>query len=202
LQVYLAQRVAPGMTGLANVETAFMDISRVVGGPILFHAMAAILIVANVGSGLTGMAGISRLLYGMGRDRVLPPQIFGHLDAKRSVPTYNILLVGGFVFLCAVFLNYEGVAELINFGAFLAFMGVNAAVIRQFYFLRPKEQRSLLTDVLLPACGLLFCLTIWVSLPVQAKMLGAAWFTAGLLWTGFQTRGFRVPPRMVSFEEG
>lgn len=201
LQVYLAQRIVPGVGNFSNLETAFIDISRIVGGPILFSAMALILIIANLGSGLTAMAGISRLLFGMGRDKVLPEKVFGYLDKKRSTPVYNILLVGAFVYAGSLWLNFERAAELINFGAFIAFMGVNAAVIRQFYFLRSKAERNLLSDVLLPACGFLFCFAIWLSLPTQAKLLGAAWFVLGLIWSAIQTRGFRVPPLMVSFEE-
>jgi amino acid transporter len=201
LQVYLAQRISPGMGNLTNLETAFIDITRIVGGPVLFTAMAVILIIANLGCGLSAVAGVSRLLYGMGRDRVLPAKVFGHLDEKRGTPVYNILLVGLFTYIASLCLNYERAAELINFGAFIAFMGVNAAVIRQFYFLRSKAERRMLTDVLLPGAGLLFCFAIWLSLPTQAKLLGCFWFSLGLIWSAIQTRGFRVPPLMVSFEE-
>jgi putrescine importer len=201
LQVYLAQRISPGIANFSNLETAFIDITRIVGGPVLFAAMAAILIVANLGSGLTAMAGVSRLLFGMGRDKVLPKNVFGYLDKNRSTPVYNILLVGVFVYIGSLFLNFERAAELINFGAFIAFMGVNAAVIRQFYFLRPKVERRLISDVLLPASGFLFCFAIWVSLPGQAKILGCVWFALGLIWCAIQTHGFRVPPSMISLEE-
>ncbi len=140
-------------------------------------------------------------LFGMGRDKVLPQSVFGYFDKKHSTPVYNILLVGVFVYIGSLFLNFERAAELINFGAFIAFMGVNAAVIRQFYFLRSRAERNLLTDAVLPCFGLLFCLAIWLSLPIQAKVLGCVWFVLGLIWSAIQTRGFRIPPLMVSFEE-
>ena len=73
LQIYLAQRVWPDYHLFPNIETAFMDVANRVGGPILFEAFAFILIVANLGSGMTAQAGLSRLLFGMGRDGVLPP---------------------------------------------------------------------------------------------------------------------------------
>jgi putrescine importer len=200
-EIYLAQRVIPDFHSLQNVETAFMDVTSIVGGRFLFGAMAAILIVANLGAGLSAQAGISRLLFSMGRDKVLPSRIFAHLDRKHHTPVYSILLVGLFAFIGAMLLNYERAAELINFGAFLAFMGVNAAVIRQFYFLRGRAERKLLTDALLPAAGFLFCLIIWLNLPGTAKLLGAAWFAAGLLYDGIKTRGFRTVPVMAGFEE-
>ena len=200
LQIYLAQRVHPGFNDFANVETAFMDVTRVVGGTWLFSAMAVILIVMNLGSGLTAQAGISRLLYGMGRDGVLPRRVFGYVHPTTAVPSWNILLVGVLAFIGCLVLNYEKAAELINFGAFLAFIGVNASVIRIFYFRGDPERRSMVTDFLLPLSGLLFCLIIWWNLSHMAKFVGSLWFAAGLIYVAFLTRGFRNAPS--AFERG
>lgn len=201
LEIYLAQRVMPDYQGMQNVETAFMDVTRIVGGRVLFGAMAAILIVANLGAGLSAQAGISRLLFSMGRDGALPSSIFAHLDRKHHTPVYSILLVGVFAFAGSILLNYERAAELINFGAFLAFMGVNAAVVRQFYFKRSQAERKLFADFIIPAAGFLFCFIIWLNLPATAKLLGAAWFAAGVLYDAIKTRGFRTAPVIAGFDE-
>jgi amino acid transporter len=74
LQVYLAQRVWPDYRTYPQVETAFMDIARRVGHLALFDAMAVVLAVSSLGCGLTGQLGAARLLFSMGRDRVLPPK--------------------------------------------------------------------------------------------------------------------------------
>jgi putrescine importer len=197
LQIYLAQRVHPGYNDFANVETAFMDVTRVVGGPWLFSAMAVILIVTNLGSSLTAQAGISRLLYGMGRDGVLPRRIFGYVHPTTAVPSWNILLVGLLAFVGCLLLNYEKAAELINFGAFLAFIGVNASVVRIFYFRGDPARRNLLTDLLLPLSGVLFCLIIWWNLSNMAKVVGSLWFAAGITYVAFLTRGFRNVPTAI-----
>jgi amino acid transporter len=194
LQVYLAQRVHPGFTDFPNVETAFMDVTRAVGGSWLFEAMAMILIVTSLGSGLAAQAGISRLLYGMGRDGMLPRRFFGRLSPRTAVPANNILLVGALAFSGCLLLNYEHAAELINFGAFLAFIGVNASVIRVFYFRGGRASRSLIADLLLPLAGLLFCLVIWWNLSNAAKIVGSLWFAAGIAYLAVLTRGFRKPP--------
>jgi amino acid transporter len=202
LQIYLAQRVWPDYTTFSNLETAFMDVSRVVGGVVLFHAMAGILIVANLGSGLSAQAGVSRLLFSMGRDSVLPRRVFAYLDPKRNTPTFNIWLVGLFAFLGALLLNYERAAEMINFGAFLAFMGVNAATVRQFYFEnRARRRQNLLADALVPAAGFFFCLIIWVSLATPAKIAGAIWFIVGITYDAIKTRGFRISPVAIYLDE-
>lgn len=197
LQVYLAQRVWPGYNHFPNVETAFMDVANRVGGRTLFEAFAAILILGNFGAGMTAQAGLSRLLFGMGRDGVLPRRFFSHLSLKNATPVYSLSLIGILTLAGALILNYEQAAELINFGAFLAFMGVNAATVRSFYFIpQSTHKRRLLTDGILPLLGLLFCLAIWLSLPVHAKILGGAWFVFGLTYDGIKTKGFTTTPAM------
>lgn len=197
LQIYLAQRVWPDYRTFLNIETAFMDVARRVGGPMLFEAFALILIVANLGAGMAAQAGLSRLLFGMGRDGVVPKRFFAHLSPKRSTPVYSLWFIAVVTLAGALLFNYEQAAELINFGAFLAFMGVNAATIRRFYF-APKagHQPKLLTDAIVPALGFLFCMAIWLSLPIHAKILGGAWFVLGIAYDGIQTKGFRESPAM------
>ena len=147
-EAYLGARVWPDWRSFPNLETAFMDICSRVGGTVLFNAMGFILIVAAFGSGLTGTLGAARLLFGMGRDNVLPKKFFGQLKPGTSTPTNNILLIGGLSFLGAILLYhignaYEHAGELLNFGAFLAFMGVNAAAFWRFSVVaKPGQQRQ------------------------------------------------------------
>ena len=200
LQIYLAQLVWPNWRTFPNLETAFMDVTRRVGGPILFETMAVILILSNLGAGLSGQVGAARLLFGMGRDNVLPKSIFAYLDPKKKNPTYNLWFIGVLAFIGAMVLNYELALECLNFGAFLGFMGVNLAAFRQFYIhRRGRQERRLFADALLPIAGFLFCLAIWLSLPLPAKIVGGCWLLAGLAYDAIQTRGFQMEPTMVDF---
>ena len=202
LQIYLAQRVWPDWRSFPNLETAFMDVTRRVGGEALFQVMGFTLIIGSLGSGLSGQVGAARLLFGMGRDNVLPRKVFGYLDPKRNNPTYNLCILGVVAFAGALVFNYELAAECLNFGAFLAFMGVNLAAARQFYDVgQPGRKRRLLADALVPGLGFLVCLAIWLNLPLPAKMVGGAWFLAGFAYDAIQTRGFRRKPLMVDFSE-
>jgi amino acid transporter len=202
LQIYLAQLVWPDYQSFHSLETAFYDVSARVGGTFLFDAIAVVLFIACLGSGMSGQVGAARLLFGMGRDGVLPRRLFGHLASRGNVPTYNIVLMGILTFLGSVLLSYQAAAELLNFGAFLAFMGVNLAAFRQYFFLRPAgSRRSVLRDAFLPLLGFAVCLAIWLSLPVPAKVIGGLWFLAGVVYLAVRTRGFKRKPVMLDFGE-
>ena len=103
---YLGQRVWPDRRTLPNLETAFMDVCQRVGGRPLFHAMGFTILLAQLGGGLAGVVGAARLLFGMGRDNVLPRRIFAHLSPGTSTPSYNILIVGAIAFTGALALQY------------------------------------------------------------------------------------------------
>jgi putrescine importer len=191
-QVYLAQLAWPDYTSFKDPDTAFFDVCSLVGGDFLFYAMTLILAVACLGTALTGQVGAARILFGMGRDNALP-RFFARLN-PRGNPVLNIWLIGILALAGALTLPYEDAATLINFGAFLAFMGVNLSVIREF-FLRPPagHVRNWLLDLTVPALAFAFCLWIWLSLPKPAKIVGGLWCAAGLIYTAIKTRGFRKP---------
>ncbi|HZV88471.1 MAG TPA: APC family permease [Candidatus Binatus sp.] len=207
VEAYLGARVWPDWQSFPNLETAFMDICTRAGGLILSWSMALVLIVAAFGSGLTGTLGAARLLFGMGRDGVLPKKFFGQLTPGTNAPTNNILLIGGLSFIGAVLLNYIGSAyehagELLNFGAFLAFMGVNFACFWQFSMRRQQgAPMNFVRDALLPLVGFIFCGLIWVNLNIIAKTVGGIWFVLGLLYVGYKTNWFRSAPVMIDFRE-
>ena len=202
LQIYLAQQVWPDYNSFTNSETAFFDVSSRVGGNIMFNAIAIILCIACLGSGLAGQAGASRLLYAMGRDGVLPKKIFSHLNGKTSIPDFNLIIIAGLTLTISLVISYQGAAELLNFGAFLGFMGVNAAALRQFFFLRPSdEKRNIFSDALIPLLGFVVCFLIWISLPLSAKIIGGLWLVAGLIYLYFSTNGFKKKPAPMDFKD-
>jgi putrescine importer len=199
MQIYLAARVWPAYNNFPNVETAFLDVCGRAGGPWLFQTMAITLFVACIGTALTGQVGAARLLYGMGRDGVLPRRTFGRLAGATNTPVFNILLIGGVTIGGSLTLSYEHAAEVLNFGAFLAFMGVNAAVVKTFYVLR--QERKLMRDLLAPVAAMLFCGAIWWSLPSLAKWIGGAWVGMGIVYLAALTGGFRRAPAGMDFGE-
>ena len=197
--VYLAALVWPDYRLFPEPDTAILDIGRRIGGAGMFGFLTFVLLVAGLASALTGQAGASRLLYGMGRDGVISRRIFGHLDPRYSTPTRSIYLMGALTLLASIFLRFEIAVELLNFGAFAGFILVNLSVIRHF-FIRLRQRRGgyLFAHLLFPACGALFCAYLWMSLSSKAKLAGFIWLGVGVCYLAVLTRGFRVMPQALA----
>ena len=179
VEVYTAQLVWPDYKSFPDPDTAYVSIAGRAGGPWLFHTVNFALLVATVGSGFGAMLGAARLLYGMGRDDAIPRRFFGALDAKRSIPRNNVLLLGAITVIGALVLSYQLGAELLNYGAFIAFMGVNAAALTRYWIrAREKKMRYLIPPVL----GITFCFYIWLNLRPTAMIAGSAWLLFGILY--------------------
>ena len=194
LLVYLAQLAWPNYHSFTNIDTAFIDITARVGGLALLQATAILLVVANIGAGLTSQVGGARLMFGMGRENVIPRRFFGRLHPTRNTPDFNVIFLGFLAFIGSQFLSYELTAEILNFGAFLGFMGVNAAVLWRFWVRSPRRKnRNFLLDIALPGLGFLFCAVIWLGLGSPAKIAGSIWFVVGFLVLGMHTSWFQQP---------
>jgi putrescine importer len=193
-QVYLAQRIWPDYRTLANPETAFMDVARVVGGNHLFVGFAIVLLISSLACGLAGLLGAVRLLYGMGRDNILPQKIFGHLNAERGNPSYNVLIAGVMAYLGTLAMGWERSVEILNFGALMAFMAVNLAAARYFGFSpEMKDKRKVFLDVVVPASGFLFCLVIFLGLQSSTLVAGGIWVIVGAAYVILKTKALGQP---------
>lgn len=181
IEVYAAQLIWPFGQVFPDIDTAFVHVAGKAGGAILFQAINLTLLVASVGSGAGGQLAGARMLYGMGRDGSIPRGMFAHIDLKSGIPTYNVLLIGALSAVGAFLLSYELGAELLNFGAFIGFMGVNVAALLRWY-VRAKDKK--LGALLVPVFGFLICFVMWLNLRTPAKLAGFGWLALGafLLW--------------------
>ena len=193
--VYSAQLVWGNWTGFPDVDTAFVHVAGKAGGPVMFAIVNFTLLVANVGSGSSAHLGAARLLYGMGRSNALPARFFGAVDPKRNIPRNNVILVGTLTGIGALVLTYQLGAELLNFGAFIAFMGVNLAAFAR-YWARAEDRR--VANFVLPLLGFAICLYLWISLRPQAQLAGFIWLGVGVAYGAWKTRGFRH--NLISFD--
>jgi putrescine importer len=202
LQVYLAQLVWPDHATLLNPETAFMDVARIAGGPLLFTAYGVVLLVSSMACGLAGHLGAARLLYSMGRDDVIPKKIFGHLSPRTGSPIYNEWIVGILAYIAVLTIPWERAAEIVTFGALLAFTAVNLVALLHFWFSPAAAgRRNVLIDGFIPGFGALFCFVLLIGLQPWTKYAGLIWLGVGLAYASYRTRMFTLRPKLFNFNE-
>ena len=201
---YQLWSLKPFWSDIANMTALISGapILMLVGGSAFQAAVLGFAIVTVMASGISAHAGVSRLMYVMGRDGVINKRIFGHIHPKYLTPTYNIY-IAGVIALTAGFIEFDVIAHLISFGALTAFSFVNLSVIAT-YIIREKRYHSaydLFMYLIVPLLGFISVALMWKeSEPIAIKM-GLSWAVIGLIYLAFKTGGFKRHPPMHNEHE-
>jgi len=128
------------------------------------------------------MLGQPRIMLAMARDGLLPKRFFGAVHEKFRTPWKGTLLNGLVVCLLAAVLPLRILAELVNIGTLLAFLVVCLAVL-----VMRKKAPDLTRPFrcpwvpFVPIMGVLFCLTLMLSLPTVNWLRLGVWLLLGLV---------------------
>lgn len=197
---YVAQVVFPS-NEFADAESGSLDVMTAAGGQFLNSFFTAAYVAGALGSALTSQASVTRILFAMGRDGILPRTLFGHVSPKFSTPIYTILVVSA-ISLLAVVMDLATLASVVSFGALAAFSVVNLSVIKHFAIDQGRRAgREILWFVVLPLIGFLLTAWLWTSLSGFTLVVGLCWLAAGLAWLLLITRGFRTPTPVMDMAE-
>ncbi|WP_309081513.1 amino acid permease [Zhihengliuella sp.] len=187
---YLAQLVFPS-NEFTDVDSAALDVMAAAGGQFLAVFFTAAYVAGALGSALTSQAAVARILYAMGRDGVLPRSVFGRLSARFNSPVPAILCVSA-VSCAAVFISLGLLAEMISFGALIAFSAVNLSVIKHYVVDEGRRSgRDLAAYLVLPGVGFALTVWLWTSLSPRTLVVGLVWMALGVVYLAWLTRGFR-----------
>ena len=181
IEVYFAEMAWPRGASFPDINTAYVFVAGHVGGPTLFAVVNLALLVATVGSGMASQLGAARLLYAMGRDGALPRRFFGEVDSRHRIPRNNVILIGAVCFVGALLFSFSLGADLLNFGALLAFIGVNLSSAVRAWRQPATDSFRRLAPLFTSTVGFLTCCFLWWNLDPKAKFAGSAWALLGLL---------------------
>ena len=152
---------------------------------------------------MTSQTSVSRILFAMGREGVLPRKIFYNLHPKFHTPHLALICVATFS-LIALFIPLNLVVSMISFGALVAFTAVNACVIKSHLFTQAKENYNLkgfLSYGLLPLIGMCLTIWLWINLDIHAMTIGLIWFALGMSYLLYITKFFRQPVPEIGHDE-
>ncbi|OCG31308.1 Putrescine importer PuuP [Gilliamella sp. Choc4-2] len=194
---YCAHLAYPSWTDFVdNKDTASLAVVRQVGiishlgSEFMYNFFQAAYLTGVFASAMTAQTSVSRIFYAMGREGVLPKQIFYKIHPRFRTPYLSIIFVACFSLLSLV-LDLSLVVSMISFGALVAFTFVNLCVIKSYLGKGSSKTISMLFKYgLLPTIGVLLSLWLWTSLDATAMIVGLIWLAIGFFYLIYLTKGF------------
>jgi amino acid transporter len=181
LQTWIATDLARGMH-FASPDTAFYEVAERAGGAWLrLVTILAIVIAQAIANAMAGQAAVSRVLFAMARDGKLP-SILAKVHPRYHTPYVSTLLVSVVSLLVGLFFaeRLDDLTRVVNFGALTGFVLLHLSVINH-YFLRQRSG-DWLRHLVCPLAGLTIILFVLFEMDRAAKILGACWIAAGILY--------------------
>jgi len=181
LQTWVAADLARGMRFSAP-ETAFYEIAERAGGTWLRLVTIVAVVLANaIANAIAAQAAVSRILFAMARDGKLPA-VLARVHPRFKTPYVSTLIVAAVSLLVSVFFaaRIDDLGRVVNFGALCGFMLLHASVINH-HFIRQRSG-DWLRHLVFPLCGALVIGFVLYEMDRSAKVLGACWVAAGVVY--------------------
>jgi len=196
---YLSQIAFPNFT-FTNPDNAAYSLVQLVGGNLLSSLFIMVLIVATFTQGVSSVTSVSRFLFALGRESILPKKLFTTIHPKYKTPVLNILFVS-IISLSAVFINLDSAVLFVSFGALTAFTFVNLSVIFHYYIKQKRRSpKETFLYLIFPLIGAGFIGWLLTLLDKTTLMIGIIWVAIGftyllikIKWEGARNRKFALP---------
>lgn len=201
LITYMLQVAWPtAWTDMVDVDGGSYELISRIAGAAMAYIFTAVYAVGCLASSISSVASASRVLYGMGRDRILPNGVFGYLHPKHQTPTYSIVIMS-VISLSALFISLTTAASLLNFGALLGFTMVNLSVVAHYYVKgKHRSAFDFIRYLVVPICGAAFTFIIWFNLDSFSMILGFSWMALGFIYLAWTTKFFKTLPAEMTLE--
>ncbi len=197
-QTYIASLVQPDWQSWSpeHAENAWFYGCQMIGGDLFMNIMLIINIVAiGIANIMNAQLAASRLLYSMGRDKVIPA-IFGKVHPKYQTPWVGAIFIGAVALVLSLILTMADLATLVNFGALASFIMLNFAVF-WFFFVREKKRRTVgdwVKYVVCPWLGIIILGYVFTGFDIMTYALGVSWFVIGFIICAVKSKGFKEVP--------
>lgn len=184
-----------GYADITDPDVGIFELLPRIGGDALTTTFLVTDQVATLLCAMAAITAVSRVLYGMGRDRMLPRRFFGTLSARFGTPMNNILLTSAIALTAILYAdNLLGAASLTSFGAITGFILVNYSVISHYVIRGGRRSgRDLVRFLVLPLVGIVINVVLWINIDGTAKVIGLIWLALGVVYLAVLTKGFLRP---------
>lgn len=193
------------------VNTVLFQVSKATGGNGFGIFFTAGYLTELAVFNLVATAAGARLLYGMGRDNLLPKSVFAKVNKRWKTPHWSIIIIVSIEFILGLSSNMATLSNLVNYGALFGFAALNFSVIWLYYVKKKGESSLKLGNIpnwkptgishfryfVLPIIGFFIILYVWISMDRLAQIIGTSWLIIGVIYLAIKTKGFRkLPPHL------
>lgn len=212
---YVAMLVIPDWRNFIQDEnwmnTTLLQVSILAGGEWFGLFFTAGFLSSLAVFNLVATASGARLLYGMGRDNLIPKRIFAAVNKRFNTPHFNVILIVAIQFILGNTMDLGMISNLVNFGAFFGFAALNLAAIWLYYVKKKGEAPLKLGSTanwlptgwqhfryfVIPLVGFSVIAYVWSGMDRTAMLLGTIWLLIGILFLAYRTKGFKkLPPQL------
>jgi basic amino acid/polyamine antiporter, APA family len=183
--LYIA--VVAVLTGMVHydklsVDAGVSDAFKQAGLPWAEFIIAAAGVAGITSVLLVLMLSAPRVFLAMARDGMVPPRFFGDVHPRFRTPWKSTILIGVFVATMTGFLPIDALLHLANIGTLFAFLIVCAAVLIMRRT-NPDAKRPFRAPLypMVPILGIVSCLMLMFSLPVENWYRLIAWMVLGFV---------------------
>ena len=195
LQCYVAALIQPDWAN-TDMATGFFDSAELAGGPVFRKILLIVNIIAiGIANIMNAQTATARMLYGMGRDGVIP-RIFGKVHPKYKTPWASAIFVGAGSLVVVLILNMSQLVRLVNFGALSSFILLNFAVFI-FFFVKEKKRKTfgeIVAYLICPWCGIGILIFVFTGFDTMTYIIGICWLVVGLIIGAVQSKGYKEVP--------
>ncbi|MEX0967422.1 MAG: amino acid permease [Bacteroidia bacterium] len=168
--------VAVGVIGTASMADSKSPL-QVVADALTTPAIRTVVTIgastAMLGVLLSQILGISRMMLAMGRRHDLPP-VFQAIHRNYRVPHLGIIITGVVILLLTILGTFEFIVRAATFTILLYYSITNISALRQ-----PRKEQ--IYGRVIPVVGLIGCLSMSVSLPLNVIASGIGLLIAGFI---------------------
>lgn len=197
-QTYIASLIQPDWASWSDehAENAFFYGVQLIGGDVFYRIMLVVNIVAvGIANIMNAQMAASRLLYSMGRDKVIP-SAFGKVSKKYQTPWVGAIFIGGIALVLSLFLDMSSLATLVNFGALSSFIMLNFAVFK-FFFVKEGKRHTVgdwVKYFVCPWLGIVILAYVFTGFDTLTYTVGISWLIIGLIVGAVKSHGYKEVP--------
>lgn len=198
VQTYIASLIQPDWASWSeeHANNAFFYGCQLIGGNVFMNIMLVINIVAvGIANIMNAQLAASRLLYSMGRDKVIP-SIFGKVHPKYKTPWVGSLFIGAVALVLVAVLGMADLATLVNFGALASFIMLNFSVF-WFFFIKEGKRKTFgdwVKYLICPWIGIIILAYVFTGFQPITYIMGITWFVIGFIILVVKSKGFKEVP--------